>query len=256
MEICRLTKYPVINTPMFMTFPLHEATYGGASAYSHYVTSIMDHDLLSWEVDKPQYGKNDIIVTYLGESFKITPLNRIASIGDETSMNFDGFLNQPAFVYKGSSLGLKVLNYDGHPGYDYGSDPGTSVYAVAEGDIVTLVDFPGSIIQKYAENHHAVIIQHNQGFCSVYAHLASSDYMDMTSDKWIPKSGHVTKDTIIGNVGGFLRKPDGSIKQLAPHLHFEVWRKDGSQWVMHDPYGQNSQSGQAIYNMIWKLQSN
>ena len=83
-------------------------------------------------------------------------------------------------------------------------------------------------------------------------HLETSDYMDMTTDRWIPKNGHVTTETVIGTVGGFVRRTDGTVKQLVPHLHFEVWRKDNDKWVLHDPYGKYDPDGNMCYDTAWK----
>lgn len=76
--------------------------------------------------------------------------------------------------------------------------PGTSVRAVAAGDVVL-----SAVLGTYGQT---VIVEHGGGDYSVYGSLASMS---------VAKGAHVSKGAVVGTVG--MSDPD-----LPPHLHFEI----------------------------------
>ncbi|KAA6225622.1 MULTISPECIES: M23 family metallopeptidase [unclassified Campylobacter] len=87
-----------------------------------------------------------------------------------------------------------------HPGIDLKADMGTPVYATAAG----VVEFAGVSNNGYGYN---VILLHNFGFKTVYAHLTRRD---------VVKAGHfVNKGDLIGYSGN-------TGLSTGPHLHYEV----------------------------------
>ena len=116
---------------------------------------------------------------------------------------------------------LSFLYYDGHPGYDYRTGEGVSVYPAAPGTISSV-------------GCGMLEITHQDGYKTVYRH--------MTDQK---EPGPVTIDTRIGKTGRVGTTRDGTCdtKLYAPHLHFEVYRNG----VHVDPYGWEGFWGDPYY---------
>ena len=113
-----------------------------------------------------------------------------------SSINFaDPIKNENAII----SQGVKK----GHHGIDIASELGDNVYAASTGQVVYTGDDSvyGNII----------ILSHQNNFYTFYGHL---DTILVVSHKFV-KSGD-----IVGRVG-----ESGIAK--GPHLHFEIWNKDG-----------------------------
>ncbi|MEN9913263.1 MAG: hypothetical protein RLY66_671 [Candidatus Parcubacteria bacterium] len=133
-----------------------------------------------------------------------------------------------------------------HPGYDYGYGFGTNVYAAEGGEIVTGGNADDcsavglNVAAFYMKHRHALIIKHTNDYCTVYMHLSEIDskFAD-TSDPlfWKPKAAPISKGDRLGKIGKFLTNCAGEDKSSGYHLHFEVWRKEGSKWFFADPYG-------------------
>lgn len=88
-----------------------------------------------------------------------------------------------------------------HLGTDIAASPGESVLATLDGTV---------ILSSYtAETGYLIMVQHNQGFISVYKHCGSL----------LKKEGETVKGgeaiALVGNTSG--KDDDG------PHLHFELW---------------------------------
>jgi septal ring factor EnvC (AmiA/AmiB activator) len=96
-----------------------------------------------------------------------------------------------------------------NPGIDISVPMGTGINAVADGEI--------SAIQWLPSFGNLVIINHNNGFRTVYAHL---------SDIFISENQRVTEGERIGTSGESL---------AGPTLHFEIWKgrekQDPEQWL-------------------------
>ncbi len=107
------------------------------------------------------------------------------------------------------------LYYDGHPGYDLRTkdqspDGVVDVLAAASGNI------------EWGSNmFNTIYIVHPNGYRTAYLHLSA---------RLVANGTPVIAGQIIGRSGD--KGAPGS-----PHLHFEVNKKVGKQWIPVDPYG-------------------
>lgn len=91
-------------------------------------------------------------------------------------------------------------NYSPHRAIDYAAPAGTPVYAVGDGKVI----FAG----KKGANGNLVVVQHQDGFQSYYAHLSRFA-------KGLKVGSEIGRRTLIGAVGSTGRS-------TGPHLHFAV----------------------------------
>lgn len=232
----RTTTHPEVTTPAFLNFPIHD----GLGPNSAPVTALMDHHRTTPAV-RIATDKDRSIRTLLGDTYPVL-------LGDQGPgkdfARLPAGINAPAtlnYVGVTGQGGDRYLQYDGHAGYDYRYDAGVDVYAAGAGTVLTDADLAGSnlagtgIASKYMSDYHALIIRHSSGYCTVYMHLSWIDprYVD-TSDplNWRPTSAPIVIGDPIGEVGNFAKN-----QTLNNHLHFEVWRLDGTTWAFADPYG-------------------
>lgn len=97
-----------------------------------------------------------------------------------------------------------------HNGVDISANPGTNVYATAQGRVVYI------LYSKYGYGNR-VVIKHAYGFKTLYAHL---------SIIYVKKGQWIKKNQIIGLVGN-------TGLSTAPHLHYEIIKND----EYRDPLG-------------------
>jgi len=251
-EYMRTGYVPQVTTPPFLKFPIHT----GYTPWTAPVTAVMDHSMTHFEVNK-NYDKDANIRTAQGNSFPVLPINQVK--GKDFAILSSGVSASTIFNYVGVSEqgGPGYLQYDGHPGYDYGFGLYTDVYAAADGIIMTDDDLAGSNLEGtgmasyYMKNYHALIVEHTQGYCTIYMHLSSIDaaYVDTTDpNNWKPVKTSIGAGSHIGQTGDF-----DAISHISAHFHFEVWRLDGSTWNYADPYGY---SGPAIPSGIQSITPN
>jgi murein DD-endopeptidase MepM/ murein hydrolase activator NlpD len=98
-----------------------------------------------------------------------------------------------------------LKNYTPHRAIDYAAPIGTPVHAIGDGKVI----FAG----KKGANGNLVVIQHQDGFQSYYAHLSKFA-------KGLKVGSEVSRRSFIGEVGSTGRS-------TGPHLHFAV-AKNGS----------------------------
>ena len=103
------------------------------------------------------------------------------------------------------------LGYDGHDGQDFGVSG--DALAAGGGEVARALDTGGKL-GKIVE------IYHHEGYLTRYAHLASFI---------VSKGNPVTPGQKIGVIGGTGGWPT--------HLHFSVYRWDGTKWRITDPFG-------------------
>jgi murein DD-endopeptidase MepM/ murein hydrolase activator NlpD len=253
----RTSSSPQVSTTPFLTFPIH---YGGYTPYTAPVTAIMDHQRCNRNIIK-SYDKDHSIRTQQGATYPVLLANQGG--GNDYAILPPNTTVSTLFTYVGvaSQGGSGYLQYDGHPAYDYGFGCGTGVYAAAAGTVMTDDDLVGSNLEGtgmasyYMTNNHALIINHGNGYCSIYMHLSSIDtpYVDTSNpDSWKPVKVSVPANAHIGSSGSFDQKG------IVPcHFHFEVWRLDGGNtWNYADPYGSTgpSQDGTSIVTitpLLW-----
>ncbi|NTU83968.1 MAG: peptidoglycan DD-metalloendopeptidase family protein, partial [Chloroflexales bacterium] len=121
--------------------------------------------------------------------------------------------NGSLFTYWGRAETDLAFAYDGHTGWDYGMGPPDKVLAAGDG----VVTFAGNSDDGCATPAHAVVIDHGNGYRTLYWHLASIS---------VEAGQLITGGTPLGIAGE-------SGCAIGSHLHFQV------QYLGRDvdPYG-------------------
>ncbi len=113
----------------------------------------------------------------------------------------------PTFGRISDSWGLRVHpisnEIEFHYGLDIANNPGTAIYATADGTAIT-TDYETTYGKR-------IVIDHGHGYHTLYAHLYSYQ---------VREGDHVTKGQIIGLMGS-------SGLSTGPHLHYEVRNSEG-----------------------------
>ncbi len=128
---------------------------------------------------------------------------------------------------------LNFASYDDHPGYDYYAELGVPVYAAAEGKVLTHSGarcFVGHM-GKTCDHYGAIGIDHGNGYVTQYLHMSGIRLKPGESVRRGDQVGFVDK---VGT---------GSV-----HLHFEVLRRLGSDYVIVDPYGWVGSGSDPLYS--------
>ncbi len=108
-----------------------------------------------------------------------------------------------------STKNPQVYSGKGHNGIDFAAPEGTFIFASADGTVIGLDDT--DINCKGASYGKWVLIKHNNGLTTLYAHLSS--YAVKEGDK-------ITIGQKIGTVGN-------TGYSTGPHLHFAIFASDG-----------------------------
>ena len=201
------------NPPPTVTtfrFPLD-----GYTPYTCPISSVFDHSMPGG-----RYTGNGVVTAFNGESGTVkdpnvsTPVNGVLLYSykkTDGSAFLSGVVN-----YRGTSAtGSTILNYDGHPGYDYKVASGTPVYAVADGTVIAIAK--DSYNAKYVQLKHTTL-----GYKSHYWHLSDNSVVGLNQT--------VSRGQLIGYSGN-------TGLSSGAHLHFEV--KTIADDVSVDPYGWN-----------------
>lgn len=189
-------------------------------------TSQMDHD-------QPNYQQNGIMAS-LGEIL-VPELNGLGIVGGtevylnpgnqwfSKDVHYSSLKKLGYFIFAYQSPSFETYHYyDGHDGHDFAVSG--DALAAADGTIVFMGndnDSLGRIIEIF----------HPQGYLTRYAHLAS--FMENLSVGTSVKAGDE-----IGVIGGSA-VINGEVvdNHWGTHLHFSVFRWDGSTWKIVDPFG-------------------
>jgi murein DD-endopeptidase MepM/ murein hydrolase activator NlpD len=176
---------------------------------------------LRLRVDSGGYGSENITVT---DEALLTPevnepeWDRIATTmsGFTEQRSFDGLMGLPSSGALTSVFGTS-RNYNNgalltfHSGTDFGSAPGSPIYAPAGGVVVLSENLP--------VRGNATIIDHGWGVYTGYWHQTES---------YVTVGTVVSAGQMIGTVGSTGRV-------TGPHLHWEMWvggtQVDPMQWV-------------------------
>src|SRR5581483_174826 len=182
------------STP-FLSFPLHGVTPSTAS-----ISTVMDHHVAKNSQGNPQYYAADNLVdAYTGEegTFNCTPaaapcvaLN--AQGNPRSPAGYKNTLDQP-FAINGYYTGgggcydenHKPVNckswlfYEGHPGFDYPTSLGTSVFAPAPGvafipdcdPITRKTDCTGAATSSAVDGFNILTLDHGNGYSTWYLHM-------------------------------------------------------------------------------------
>lgn len=223
-----------------LTFPL-----AGGNPYTAPISSVVDHSFI--EGGRFIVGPGDnVVISYTGELGK----SRCGPSGEPC-----GFYNpnSPDFIVNGNYVGanvdgsdkLKVLNYEGHPGYDYPCNEGLDdILAAADGELsiptFDPVNLPGS-----ADPHtkfNTLRITHPGGWETWYLHAKLGTERP---------PGQVFAGQPIAKCG--------STGVLSSHLHFEV-RQNGKivdpygwEWNTGDPISQNTLQASVQAEPLWGI---
>ena len=152
-------------------------------------TNSVPYDSLKYEPNENlPYGGNLLSIFY--------------DIVDKYLINED--VNSNYFIKPSKGIIINEFNpEDGHFGIDFAVNSGSSISA-AQGGLVIFADFT-------IDDGHKVIIQHGDGFITVYKHCSSL----IKNERDIVVQGELIG--LSGNSGN---------NTTGPHLHFEIW-KDG-----------------------------
>lgn len=199
-----------------LSFPLARE---GFSPYTAPISSVFDHSM------KEDFSPDEKVVAFTGEVADIQVSASIESPPDFGKGALFSYRNSEnaSFMpgngdgnYVGTSSGSTILNYDGHAGTDYSVPIEYEVIAAATGTVMSDTGYNSG-------NGNFVRIDHSSsGYETVYLHLSRID---------VKPGDIVTEGDPIG-LSGDTGKSGG------PHLHFHVYRRDGSgRKISVDPYG-------------------
>lgn len=242
--------------PQFLNFPVNG--YGPNAL----ITTVLDHDVdydLTQSLKPNQYsahgpyGYNDGVLSFTGELFVST-----ASYPPAQTACYPKAINthQPSAwstklqsVYVGTvdtqNCSVRIaLNYDNHPGYDYGIPPGKDVHPASGGSIIftkCIRTFTDSTASNACDLMGAVAVDHLNGFVTQYLHM---------SNRWYGMAEYGLNQTV--TTGDILGKVSSVGVQHA-HLHFEVLQRKAvavdlnnyyarANYMVVDPYGYNTSS--------------
>jgi murein DD-endopeptidase MepM/ murein hydrolase activator NlpD len=130
---------------------------------------------------------------------------------------------------------------DGHAGYDWRMPEGTTLFAVADGVVLTAGLEPPHFCQQLNRTVQALLVQlvhtapNGETYVSAYGHLSRID---------VKVGAPVSQGMVIGLSGN-------TGCSGTPHLHFGAARKvSGNNYVLIDPYGWHSPNADP-----WQLDS-
>ncbi|WP_295101906.1 PA14 domain-containing protein [uncultured Candidatus Kuenenia sp.] len=230
------------GTSFTLEFPLKDVKYNSKdeywTPYTAKISAVFDHTMKG--KDK---NSNNYVVAYTGEGgSEKAPGTCEKENGMETNKGCGYYKkgdDNPFIInnhYVGVKNKAKILQYDGHSGYDYKVELKTPVYAAAKGKVVEAewnVYPPGhKHAGEDAGGGYFIRIKHDNDYTTSYLHLF--DMNDQTAGFKVAKGDNVDKEQIIAYSGNTGAASSG------PHLHFEVrkgWVENVSRGTSIDPYG-------------------
>jgi hypothetical protein len=257
-------------------FPLQTTCSGNpCTAYTAGVSSVMDQSMPGGP-----YTKNGITQAFNGEEGDVDTgcwcysTSSVCNSGNYQSCAVPGYLKTGGGSWLLSSAieyDDTYLYYDGHPGYDYPAPlqegermdinaPESGALCVAT--TTTEPDDPPVLWRDTTRcphataggtswsGYHTFYIIHEglrmngvAGKCmTVFLH---NDSLSSTVQSAIEQNGYaeVSKDNFIAKAGGW--GPSGA-NHYSLHMHFEVYKWNGSSWDRVDPYGDG------LNNILWE----
>lgn len=110
--------------------------------------------------------------------------------------------------------------YDGHTGQDWPMNTGSVVVAARDGVVIDYVESFGT--NQYGPHGNFVLVGHSDGKRTLYYHLAQNG-ADVTRGQSVAAGQAIGKSGCSGLCRG-------------AHLHFELLKLAGGQWVWTDPH--------------------
>ena len=141
------------------------------------------------------------------------------------------------FIRRSSSFGLRIHpitgKLKGHSGVDLTAPVGTNVYAAAHGKVVKIKwDVNKDKNGKITGYGQYIVIEHANGYYSLYAHLEKNGTMVSVGDD--VSNGQLIATS--GNTGG----------STGPHLHFEIIKANSLKGVFDKA---NKINPESIYDL-------
>lgn len=260
--LCAIFSVNLLAAPNFLEFPI-----SGYGPYSKIMSTVLDHDV-SHDLTKVinftgpnQYGPfgyTGSVLAFTGEFFlspNVSPYIAAAYTcypKANNSVQSSVWGTKLKSVYSGTSADLCLppsssnagaLNYDNHPGYDYGLAD-KNVYPAANGKIIFSKCIKTFANNSSCESYGAVAIDHDNGFITQYLHLANVYYGTAVNGV----NQNVTTSTVLG-----ISSNVGLPSNYGKHLHFEVLQRKSvpvdnanyynrANYFIVDPYGYNTAS--------------
>ena len=118
--------------------------------------------------------------------------------------------------YLGKELPQPYQYYSSHDGIDWGLPLNSNIYAVADGS--------ASYFYQPTGLGHAIRIDHNNGYITIYGHLSETNLITTNSTVVVKKGQKIGQVGMSGNTSG-------------PHLHFTVYKGVKELAYKTDPFG-------------------
>jgi murein DD-endopeptidase MepM/ murein hydrolase activator NlpD len=232
----------------FLTFPLKCADKACTFKYKDpYTTgsinSVLDHSMMKKKgAAFHEYGKysdrsgDGIVVAFNGERSSGARLK-----GDDTCVK-PRILLRPspkdrvsAAMTRVNDCGSDYAQYDEHPGYDYYAKQGVEVRASASGRVVNISGNRcySAFMGRTCAYWGAIGLDHGNGYITQYVHMTN-----------IPKKLTAGSSVDAGDLVGLVGKEGAA----GYHLHFEVLKKVGSEYLIVDPYGWVGSGSDPLYS--------
>ncbi len=240
--------------PQFLDFPV--SGYGAFSP--SLITSVVDHDVPhdlnqatlpfgTYSTNGP-FGYSGAVLSFTGELFVANAQYPTQNLGcypkpaNANQTSVWSVVLRNAYTGTSGCTSQVALNYDNHPGYDYGFAGSTPVYPAASGNIIftKCIRTFSSNQSTSCDSYGAVAIDHGNGFVTQYLHMKNVYYGAAVNGQNQPiNGGYVTS---IGQVWNTSPTPVGV------HLHFEVLQRKATavnnsnyyareNYMIVDPYG-------------------
>ncbi|MDP3056927.1 MAG: hypothetical protein Q8N37_00170 [bacterium] len=257
---------PPILISTGLAFPLE-----GYTPYTAPVSSIMDHSMTKI------LTKDGIVRAFDGEEGKVSyGCFDYSTKSICTEKNYRNKKYQVVGYKKADGTDFQLplnykdpyLYYDGHPGYDYPQVKGTDIFAPANGTLCIIINNNKkdgelwrsstncsylSVAQQTLASwigFHAFYIIHEGlemngtigDYITVFIHndnLSESVYNEIKTNGYVK----VSKNQHIAEVGGYGTNGPNT---FGPHIHLEVFKRNGNLWDRVDPYGDG------INDILWE----
>ncbi len=163
----------------------------------------------------------------ISETVKKAPVDRVISIGTKVLPEEIGLSGMGSYIVP--RVGLVTSYYGGrgsgmHYGWDIPADEGENVYAAASGTVVVAISPDGPMIGNgqsadyFVEYGYCVVIEHEDGYSTLYAHCSA---ISVTLGQEVKQGDKIGE---IGNTGN----------SSGNHVHFEV--RKGTRRVDPAPF--------------------
>ncbi len=224
-------------SPGFLRFPLKCADKACTFKYrdpytTGSINSVLDHSMVKkkggayYEYGKYSDGGADgVVVAFNGERASGARLKSDATcVKPRVLLRPRSTDPVSAAMTRVNDCGADYAQYDEHPGYDYYAKQGVEVRAAASGRIVSIDGNRcySAFMGRTCSYWGAIGIDHGNGYISQYVHMTD-----------IPKKLTAGASVSAGDLVGLVGKEGSG----GYHLHFEVLKKVGNEYLIVDPYG-------------------